>query len=296
MMFIAVEWTSSAFHAWRMAADGAVLDEHKSQSGVNSVRDRTFEAVLRAELDAWLPDSESIFLSGMITSRTGWIESPFVMVPAGISELFGKAERCEIAGLPLIHFLPGIARQEPLPDVMRGEEMAIFGIEGKLPELVVLPGAHSKWVRTDGERIVDLSTYMSGEILNLLRKDSLLSKLIPADYAPSEAAFDRGVAIARDKGALPGGVLQRLFSARSLVLFEQLKPREISDYLSGVMIGSEIAEVLAGQPDLSSVVVLGETPVAHSYRRALQQFGTQSPAKAGSAAAGFARLIIELSA
>ncbi|WP_157959833.1 2-dehydro-3-deoxygalactonokinase [Devosia submarina] len=295
-MFITVEWTSSAFHAWRMAANGAVLAEHKSQSGVNSVREGAFEAVLRAELGAWLPDSEAILLSGMVTSRTGWVESPFAIVPAGISELFGKAERRDIGSLPPIYFLPGIARQDPLPDVMRGEEMAIFGIEGTLPELIVLPGAHSKWVRTDGQRIVDLSTYMSGEILNLLRKDSLLSKLIPADYAPSEAAFDRGVAIARDKGALPGGVLQRLFSARSLVLFDQLKPHEISDYLSGVLIGSEIAEVLAGQPDLSSVVILGETPVAYSYRRALQQFGTRSPVKAGSAAAGFARLIVELSA
>ena len=42
---------------------------------------------------------------------------------------------------------------------------------------------------------------MSGEILNLLHKDSLLSKLIPTDYTPSEAAFDRGVAIAT--GLLP---------------------------------------------------------------------------------------------
>jgi len=293
-MFIAVEWTSSAFHAWRMAADGAVLAEHRSQNGVNSVKDGAFEAVLRAELGTWLPDAGAILLSGIVTSRTGWVESPFIMVRAGLSDLIAKAERRDFPGLPQVHFLPGIARQDPLPDVMRGEEMAIFGIEGELPELVVLPGAHSKWVRTDGERIVDLTTYISGEILNLLRKDSLLSKLIPADYAPSEAAFDRGVAIARDKSALPGGVLQRLFSARSLVLFDQLKPHEISDYLAGVMIGSEIAEVLARQPDMSSVVVIGETPVAQSYRRALQQFGIQAPVKTGSAAAGFARLIVEM--
>jgi 2-dehydro-3-deoxygalactonokinase len=294
-MFIAVEWTSSAFHAWRMKADGTVLSEHKSQSGVNSVNHGTFEAVLRTEIGSWLPYADAILLSGMITSRTGWVESPFVMVPAGLSELLGKAERRDVSGLPPVHFLPGIARQDPLPDVMRGEEMAIFGIEGDLPEWIVLPGAHSKWVRTDGERIVDLSTYMSGEILNLLRRDSLLSKLIPADYAASETAFNRGVAVARDRGALPGGVLQRLFSARSLVLFNQLETHEISDYLAGVMIGAEIVEVLAGKPDMSSVVVLGDTPVAVSYRRALQQFGIRSPVKTGSAVGGFARLVAELS-
>ena len=295
-MFIAIEWTSSTFHAWRMAADGTVLAEHKSTNGVNSVKNGTFEAVLRSELGSWLLDAEAILLSGMITSRTGWVESPFAMVPAGLSQLLVKAERRDFSGLPPVHFLPGIARQDPLPDVMRGEEMAIFGIEGDLPELVVLPGAHSKWVRTDGTRIVDLTTYMSGEILNLLREDSLLSKLIPADSAPSETAFNRGVAIARDKAAMPGGVLQRLFSARSLVLFDQLEPQEISDYLAGIMIGSEIVEVLAVKPDMSSAVVLGETPVAVSYRRALQQFGIQSPVKTGSAAGGFARLVAELRA
>lgn len=295
-MYIAIEWTSSAFRAWLMQANGTVAAEHQSLAGVNSVRDGSFEACLRSEIGAWLPQSKAILLSGMVTSRTGWVETPFAMAPAGIADMLAQAIRSDLPGLPPLYFLPGIARLSPLPDVMRGEEMSIFGLELPLPDLLVLPGAHSKWVRTDGERIVDLSTYMSGEILNLLRKDSLLSKLIPADYAPSEAAFDRGVAIARDKGVLPGGVLQRLFSARSLVLFDQLKPHEISDYLSGVMIGSEIAEVLAGQPDLSSVVVLGENPVAQSYRRALHQFGIQSPVKVGSAAAGFARLIVELSA
>ncbi|MGB3337816.1 MAG: 2-dehydro-3-deoxygalactonokinase [Devosia sp.] len=68
--------------------------------------------------------------------------------------------------------LPGIARLEPLPDVMRGEEMTIFGIDGLLPDLVVLPGAHSKWVRTDGQKIIDLTTYMSDEILRLGRVDN----------------------------------------------------------------------------------------------------------------------------
>lgn len=295
-MYIAIEWTSAAFHAWQMGADGTVLSEHIIQSGVNSVKDGAFETVLRAELTAWLPETQAVLLSGMVTSRTGWVESPFVMVPASISDLLGQAVRCELERLPPMYFLPGIARQDPFPDVMRGEEMAIFGLEGDLPELIVLPGAHSKWVRTDGKRIVDLTTYMSGEILNLLRKDSLVSKLIPAEYARSDAAFERGVDIAKDKSALPGGVLQRVFSARSLVLFDRLKPHDISDYLAGVIIGSEIVEALAGRPAASSIAVLGQTPVAASYRRALQQFGINSPIRVGSAASGFARLIGALKA
>jgi len=293
-MYIAIEWTSANFHAWNMAADGTVLAEHKSQSGVNGVKDGAFELVLRAELAPWLPETRAILLSGMVTSRTGWVESPFVTVPAGISDLFSQSVRRGHADLPILYFLPGVARQNPLPDVMRGEEMSIFGIQGRLPELVILPGPHSKWVSTDGERIVDLTTYMSGEILNLLRGGSLVSKLIPADHIPNNAAFDRGVAIAKDKDALPGGILQRVFSARSLVLFDQLKPHDISDYLAGVVIGCEIVEALAGLTVTSPIVVLGQTPVAAFYRRALAQFGIDSPSTTSRAAVAFARLLAGL--
>jgi 2-dehydro-3-deoxygalactonokinase len=177
---------------------------------------------------------------------------------------------------------------------MRGEEMTIFGIDGLLPDLVVLPGAHSKWVRTDGQKIIDLTTYMSGEILNLLRKDSLVSRLIPSDYVPNDTAFDRGVEIARDKLALPGGVLQRVFSARSLVLFDRLPPADIPDYLAGVVIGSEIDEALAGMARPAAIVVLGQTPTAISYRRALSCFGIASPLTSSTPDRGFAQMIAML--
>jgi len=293
-MYIAVEWTSSAFHAWLMDANGTVAAEHESLVGVNAVRNGAFEATLRSEVGTWLPESKAILLSGMVTSRTGWMESPFAMAPAGIADILAQAVRSDLPGLPPLYFLPGVARLEPLPDVMRGEEIGIFGMELPLAKLLVLPGAHSKWVRTDGQRIVDLTTYMSGEILNLLRRDSLISKLIPAEYLPNALAFDRGVEIARDKSALRGGVLQRVFSARSLVLFDQLPPTDIADYLAGVVFGSEIVEALANEDQPDTVTVLGETPLAASYRRALAKFGIASPSRSSQRHGGFARLIAML--
>ena len=293
-MFIAIEWTSAAFHAWRLQADGAVIAEHSSTTGVNAVKDGAFEAALRAEIGPWLADTKAIVLSGMVTSRTGWVESPFAMVPAAISDQLDRTVRKQIAGLPPLYFLPGVARLHPVPDVMRGEEMAIFGIEGNMPEWVLLPGAHTKWVRTDGSRITDLTTYMSGEILNLLRKDSLVSRLIPALHTPNELAFDRGVDIARDKLSMPGGVLQRIFSARSLVLFDRLPPADIVDYLTGILIGSEIAEALAGTTQPEAVVVLGQSATATYYRRALSLFGIASPLRTSQPSHAFSRLIAAL--
>jgi 2-dehydro-3-deoxygalactonokinase len=290
-MYIALEWTSSAFHAWRLRTDGTVADDHRSTRGVNTVSGGAFETAMREEIAPWLADAKGIVLSGMVTSRTGWVESPFAMVPAALSDLFAQAVRKDLAGLPPLYFLPGIARHDPVPDVMRGEEMAIFGIEGAMPDCVVLPGAHTKWVRTDGSRITDVATYMSGEVLNLLKQDSLVSRLMPASHQPHPEAFERGVTMAQDKATMPGGVLQRIFSARSLVLFGRLKPEEIADYLAGVMIGSEIAEALAGIDSPGGICVLGEGAAASTYRSALATLQIASPAIISSRVAAFAAII-----
>ena len=170
----------------------------------------------------------------------------------------------------------------------------IFGIGVGMPNLVVLPGMHSKWITTDGSRITDIATYMGGEVLSLLKRDSLVSRLIPASYEPHPDAFERGTRFALDKSTMPGGVLQRIFSARSLVLFGQLEPAEIADYLDGVVLGSEIAEALAGIPRPQAVAVMGTSTAAGSYRTALRIAGISSPALAGSSATAFAALAAEL--
>jgi 2-dehydro-3-deoxygalactonokinase len=293
-MYLAIEWTSAAFHAWKLSGDGDVTAEYASARGVNSVANGAFEEALREQVTPLLDGVDTILLSGMITSRTGWVESPFAMVPASPSNLAEKAVYRQMEGLPRLFFLPGIARSAPVPDVMRGEELAILGIEGPMPPLVVLPGMHGKWVRTNGAEITDVSTFMSGEVLNLLGKDSLVAKLIPATYEPRPDAFARGVAFAVDRSALSGGVLQRIFSARSLVLFGQLAPEDIADYLEGLLLGSEIAEALEGQEKADAIPVLGESPIAGRYREALGLLGIESPLIVSSAAQGFARVLPHL--
>ncbi|HTN62500.1 MAG TPA: 2-dehydro-3-deoxygalactonokinase [Devosia sp.] len=293
-MHIAIQWTSAAFHAWLLGTEGTVAAEHQSAHGVNSVGDGGFADALRAEIGPWLPDAQAILLSGMVTSRTGWAESPFIMVPAALPDLLTQAVRQDCAGLPPLYFLPGIARDNPVPDMMRGEEMAIFGAEDRLPDVVILPGTHTKWVKTDGTSITDIATYMGGEVLNLLKQDSLVSRLIPPGYVPHPEAFERGVLIAQDKTALPGGVLQRIFSARSLVLFNRLKPEEITDYLTGLMLGSEIAEAFANMERPSDIHVLGNGPMAIAYQRALALFGTAAPTLVSAPAKAFANLAAAL--
>lgn len=286
-MDIAIEWTSVAFKALLLDG-GEVVAEHRSDKGSTRVLPGGFEAVLRQELADWLPRAGRILLSGMITSRNGWVESPFASVPAGPADLAGQAVRHQVAGLPPLVFLPGIAQTEPLPDVMRGEEMSLFGL-AETDGLFVLPGPHAKWVTMQGGRITAITTCMSGEIANLLKKDSLVSRLIPANHETRPDAFRRGVTAAFDRHALPGTILARIFSARSLVLFDRMEPAEIGDYISGLLVGAEIRELLGETAD-RRVNVVGQGDLAERYVEALALYGADARLLLPDLAAGFRRV------
>ncbi|MGK6312256.1 2-dehydro-3-deoxygalactonokinase [Neorhizobium sp. DT-125] len=286
-MYIAIEWTSAAFHAL-LLDDEKVFGEKKSDRGTAKIANGAFEAALREELGDWVEKAEKILFSGMITSRNGWIESPFAPVPAGPGDLAVQAVTHRAAGLPPLIFLPGIAQTTPLPDVMRGEEMSLFGLK-KTDGLFVLPGPHAKWVAMADGRITAVTTYMSGEILNLLKKDSLVSRLIPLAYEERPEAFRRGVLTAYEQGTLPGRILARIFSARSLVLFDRLAPEEIADYLAGLMIGAEVCEAV-GADKPKKIDIVGHTALAERYKSALELFGVSAALVTPDIAAGFRQI------
>ena len=227
-MYLAVEWTSMALHAYRMDDSGGVMDEKSSAAGVNKVKDGAFEVALRSALGGWLAEAEAILLSGMITSRSGWAETPYAPTPAGPAEIAALAVHRQIEGLPPLVFLPGVAQSNPLPDVMRGEETAVLG-SGISDGIVVLPGAHSKWVLLKDGAIANVTTYLTGEMSRLLLKDSIVARLVRRETEDDPQSFDRGIIASQRPPAA-------LFSARSLALFDQLNPAHIPSYLDGVLI------------------------------------------------------------
>jgi 2-dehydro-3-deoxygalactonokinase len=197
-----------------------------------------------------------------------------------------------IEGLPSLVFLPGVSVRDPLPDMMRGEELKVFGAMGQNSGLVALPGAHTKWVSVKDGRIEQFATYMSGEIAALLKSNSLVSKLIPAKSPENPEAFLRGVRLSQDR-RIGGNILRRIFSARSLVLFEELPPADISDYLSGLMIGAEINEVIEeySSPD-RHVMLIGTSTLCQRYSLALREAGVTSTMADNAALAGFRALCL----
>jgi len=156
--------------------------------------------------------------------------------------------------------------QTGVPDVMRGEETQIIGalpVTGR--HVAVLPGTHSKWAWVEDGAIVSFASFMTGEVYAALTQHTILGRLMKLDAPHNAAAFERGVRYGIDA---PAQLLNRLFSARTLGLFEQLSAEALPSYLSGLLIGSEIggARMIGGQVD--AVTVIGSAALSANYANA----------------------------
>ncbi|MEJ5990404.1 2-dehydro-3-deoxygalactonokinase [Ramlibacter sp. PS3R-8] len=269
---IAIDWGTSSLRAARIAADGTVLEERASQRGILSVPAGGFPGVLQETCGDWLAQPEALCLvSGMAGSKQGWREAPYCACPAGFEEVARSLTWIEPGRIALV---PGLScEHEGVPDVMRGEEVQVFGAMDLLGErdgLFVLPGTHSKWVEVRDGRVQSFATYMSGEFYALLRQHSILSRTLPADDGPlDEDAFLRGVRHARGAGSL----LHAAFSARTLALFERLPAAVQPSYLSGMVIGEELrAAAVARQ----RAILVGSPALTRRYALALGAAGCQT--------------------
>src|SRR5699024_6059693 len=106
--------------------------------------------------------------------------------------------------------------------------------------LLCIPGTHSKWVQVDGHRIQGFSTSMTGDAFKALRDHSFLARSM-RDSRHDADAFERGLAQARRAG----GLLHHVFSVRTSVLQGELAPSAAASCLSGILIGHEVAAMLA---------------------------------------------------
>jgi 2-dehydro-3-deoxygalactonokinase len=253
-----------------VAADGAVLNEVSRPHGILTVEDGAFDEAMEAAIWVW-PLDLPVMASGMITSRQGWIEVPYVPCPAGLHEIAaGIVERRSARGRR-IHFMPGLSSfaEDGTPDVLRGEETQVLGAAQGGVEHFLTPGTHNKWIDVRDGVIERFATYMTGEAYAVFKAHSILGRLMTGE-ADDESAFMQGVS----KGlADPSGLLHQLFSVRTLGLFERLKGEAMASYLSGLLIGSEIGHAMTTRSVKASYQVLGASALAKRYIGALSRAG-----------------------
>ena len=258
---IAIDWGTTSFRAYRLDAKGAVVDARSAPKGILSVAPGGFPGLLEAQIGDWLGDGP-IVMSGMVGSRQGWMEAPYVPCPAGLDEI-ASALREACSGVWIV---PGVSCRDEsgVPDMMRGEETQVLGAERD--GLICLPGTHSKWVEVRNGRIERFSTYMTGEVYAVLKQHSLLGRMM-AEGKPEERAFREGIA----RSAEPGGLLHHLFGVRTLGLMGELDAAGSASYLSGILIGHELRASRA-----SRILLIGEPALAERYQRAGAALGIEA--------------------
>jgi 2-dehydro-3-deoxygalactonokinase len=289
---IALDWGTSSLRGWLLDAKGDVLDRREAPLGILNVREGRFTEAFRAFCALWLairPDLPAI-ASGMIGSRQGWREAPYVATPAGFDALAaGLLKLDDEAGCPF-RIVPGLVTRPPggSPDVIRGEETQVFGALGAGASgtaLFLLPGTHSKWVATRDAVVTGFRTCMTGELYAVMRQHSILGRLCEEPESPDApgplSAFDDGV---RQGLAEPGALGHLLFTVRSEGLLGQRPPDHLPGYLSGLLIGAEIGDALRAFSPRQAPCVVASPALAARYLRALHLAGIEASAAQGEPA------------
>jgi 2-dehydro-3-deoxygalactonokinase len=285
--FIGLDWGTTTLRAYLAAADGNVIEERQSPEGILAAAGR-FEEVFAAGVDGW-PHDVPVIASGMIGSRQGWIEAPYCACPAGLTEIAASLVSLTTGTGRKIVFVPGLSCMDAngVPDVIRGEETQVLGALADENGAYLLPGTHSKWLAVSDGRIDRFATYMTGEVYAVLKAHTILGRLM-REEGDDAGAFSAGIARG---AAAPELLLHTIFGTRTLGLFGTLEPRALPSYLSGLLIGSEIA---AATHDLGSkvrVTILASAALAERYAKACEQCGVEATLGPDNAAvAGLARI------
>jgi 2-dehydro-3-deoxygalactonokinase len=291
---IGVDWGTSRLRGLRIGPTGELLETRDSTLGVALVQDRAFDVALHKLIGDWQTREgrAPILMCGMVGSRQGWHEVPYVPCPAGLADFLPHLKRVETACGPA-HIIAGASTKDArgIHDVIRGEETQIFGIATSTGrQLAIAPGTHSKWARVENGRILGFQTYMTGEIYSLLRERSTLAWVMSstAETSPVDGAFLLGVRRTREDPDL----LRLLFSVRTCGLFDDLPSAALASYLSGLLIGSEIASGLRRRAS-GQITVIAPAALAYLYRLAMSDAGYSDVAcidATAAAALGFWRL------
>ena len=230
-------------------------------------------------------DDSAVFISGMASSSVGWRELPYTRVPACLDGASITQETFDLildgTSRSLIHLISGLRSET---DMMRGEETEIIGLfaGGRYTHIandgvVVLPGTHSKHVRLHARQITEFHTFMTGELFEVLAAHSLLRASVetnepvsahPFSEPASQDAFVEGLHAASGRG-----LARVLFQTRTRTVLRDIHPTTNRWFLSGLLIGAEVADLLSGDSEIPILLAAPE-PLSAPYRLAFETLGS----------------------
>jgi len=271
------DWGSSRLRLW-LVQGGGVRAQTEAR-GLLAAADAPSEA-LRSAIAA-LPDAGTagrIVLCGMAGARGGLAEAPYLPCPARFADWLDLTTKLAFDGMACA-LLPGLSCRSGTgqPDVMRGEETQIFGALHLRPDLALgaqtflLPGTHSKWTRVEHGRITGFVTCCTGELYARL----IGSSLVDPDAACGSEAFADGYEVATSRVLAGADLLPSLFEARAARLLDGREEGWSAGFLSGLLIGTEIASMVPHAIATRPLMLIGEGTMTAIYSRTLDRFGIE---------------------
>jgi 2-dehydro-3-deoxygalactonokinase len=270
---LGIDWGTSNRRAYVLDPQNKVVRQHEDGNGILGVAGN-FEASLKDLLHLLDLERADVVMSGMVGSRNGWHEAPYLSTDQPLSGLADELKEIPTA-IPGVRcrIVPGYRYVDAhgTPDVMRGEETQVFGAlqSGAPGGWFLLPGTHSKWVRVEGGKVIEIVTFMTGELFALLSQHGTLAKIMKEQQSvPS--AFEAGLAASRH-----GEFTHMAFCCRALVVTDMMPPEHAASYLSGLLIGTEVHDILqrTGDQMRSPIQIIGSASLAARYVNALEILG-----------------------
>jgi len=212
-----------------------------------------------------------VIISGMASSSIGMLELPYKKLPF----------RCDGSDL-IVRTVPGeedqqnkmiiISGARSANDAMRGEETILIGCRPSMDDaarLFIFPGTHSKHILVKNNVVQNITTYMTGELFDLLSNKSILSASVKKNGS-QQSTIHQHFADGVTEGST-SNILNSIFHVRTNHLFKKVTAEENYHYLSGLMIGHELKAVAGSKPNPITLVCSEGLQIA--YKEALGILG-----------------------
>lgn len=270
--YIAIDWGSTNLRAWLYQGEQC-LESRQSEAGVTRLNGHSPAAVFSEITAGWRDSATPVVMAGMVGSNVGWKAAPYLPVPVHFSAIGEQLT----AVSDQVWIIPGLSvSRDDNHNVMRGEETQLLGARAIAPSSVyVMPGTHCKWVQADRQQISDFRTVMTGELHHLLLRHSLVGAGLPEQVSAPDA-FNAGL----ERGLHSPDILPQLFEVRAAHVLGSLPREQVSEFLSGLLIGAEVATLSQRFRDQQVTIVAGEA-LANRYQQALSAIGRQTTVVSG---------------
>ena len=276
-IIVFIDWGTTNFRAYKFDLKAnKVLKKIETDKGILNLKNRKqyINIILDTLRKFRLKKDHYILMAGMVGSKKGLYEAPYVSVPTTIKNISLKTSVKKILNMN-IRIVPGLVyKKNNFLDVIRGEETLAIGAINKLKIkkncYLCCPGTHSKWISIKNDKFKFFSTYMSGEIYAAIYKGTiLLQSLQRSSNKFSKKYFIKGLSLIKKGYSFPN----ILFKIRTMDLFKQAKSNEGNSFLSGLIIGMEMNDI-SKKKDIykSTVILVASGPLTKMYSISLNYY------------------------